>query len=74
MSEQRHRIVIDSAFRLGDVVKLRVGEEADARGMVTGFLVRPSGLIYQVNWSIRTEQPHYEMELQLADDTAGSPA
>lgn len=39
--------------------------DQETRGMVTGFIVRPTGIIYCVTWSdgVGEEGHHYAMEL-----------
>jgi hypothetical protein len=70
---KRHRPTFDAAFQFGDIVKLVVGD-AEERGMVTGYVVRPTGLTYYVNWTIRQETAHYEIELQLAEEPSEATA
>lgn len=51
-------------FPIGSVVYLRVAPE-EFRGMVTGYMVRPGGmLIYCITWGEdATEKWHWAMEL-----------
>lgn len=50
-------------YDLGDVVYLRVRNEA-IKGLVTGLIVRPGGVVYLVVWGQDgRENAHYAMEL-----------
>lgn len=54
---------IDVDHRIGDEVYHRMDPET--KGMVTGFIVRPVGIVYCVTWSdgVGEECHHYGMEL-----------
>lgn len=64
---QRHRITLDCAFKLEDVVCLTINKDCDP-GMVTGIYYRPNGVFYNVSWSDRSNTDHYECELSLLTD------
>jgi hypothetical protein len=48
-------------FELEEIVFLRIDEES--KGIVTGIIFRPTGIMYMVTWGISNEQHHYEGEL-----------
>lgn len=54
-------VKINLEFQIGDIVYMKVAPE-DA-GMVTGYLVRPTGVSYAVTWSNANEKYHYAVEL-----------
>ena len=64
-SQRRHRIVLDSAHRLGDFVVLKCDPEGDV-GVVTGLNLRPTALAYEVSWPNKSFQSHFEIELSPA--------
>ena len=72
MSEGRKRIVIDSAFVLGDFVKMRV-EPSGYTGQVIGITLRPTGVAYCIQWSATASGDHYEVELTSAEEPTPEP-
>ena len=46
----------------GTIVYLRICDEPD-RGMITGYAVKPEGVVCFVTWSNREEKLHYPFEL-----------
>ena len=52
---------VSSRFRIGDIVYLKVDGDPN-RGMVTGIMIRQSGLCYYVSW-LATESCHFDCEL-----------
>lgn len=65
-------MTLDPDFELGELVYLRVGDE-DARGIVTGIVLRPHGCTFYVSWGNRTETEHYACELSREPRYAGVP-
>jgi len=62
------KVSIEVQHRIGDTVYHRMDPET--KGMVTGFSVRPTGILYCVTWSdgVGEECHHYAMELTDAPD------
>lgn len=58
---QPKEITLEIAYELGDTVYHRVGNGQP--GIVTGYNLRPSGLIYYVSWGHLAETVHYSFEL-----------
>ena len=54
-------IKINLEFQIGDIVYMKVAPE-DA-GMVTGYLIRPTGVSYAVTWADADEKFHFAVEL-----------
>lgn len=52
------------AFQIGDFVryKNKIGKD---EGYVTGATIRPTGIRYEVTWSDKGENSHYDFELEL---------
>jgi len=48
-------------FTLQDIVYLRLNPEV--KGVVTGILFRPHGVLYFVSWEGEPEGSHYDFEL-----------
>ncbi len=48
-------------FALEEIVYLRIDE--DAKGIITGILYTPIGVMYMVTWGIGNEQRHYASEI-----------
>lgn len=55
-------MIVAAKFDLGDVVYHRAPIDRE-RGIVTGLLVRPTGVLYYVTWANKTECSHFEIEL-----------
>ena len=55
-------MVIENKYEFGQIVYLVTDKEQLPR-MVTGFTIRPTGVLYLCQSGI-TETAHYEMELQ----------
>jgi heat shock protein HspQ len=47
-------------FNLGDIVYHRVSEE---KGIVTGIMYRPHGVVYYVTWDHNSEGAAWDVEL-----------
>jgi hypothetical protein len=56
------KLEITSVYELGETVFLKVRAERCA-GMITGIIVRQSGLVYAVTWQDGNEKWHYGLEL-----------
>jgi hypothetical protein len=50
------------AWLIGDEVYHKIAQDGGA-GIVSGYLVRSTGLIYQVTWGNRQESGHFGFEL-----------
>lgn len=57
------KVSIEVQHKIGDVVYHRMDPET--KGIVTGFVVRPTGVIFCVTWSdgVGEECNHYAIEL-----------
>lgn len=57
------KVSIEVQHRIGDVVYHRMDPET--KGQVTGYVVRPTGIIYFVAWAddVGDEKTHYAIEL-----------
>lgn len=53
---------VDLPFRFGETVYHRCHHERRP-GLVTGFILRPSGLLISVSWGDRSETDHFDYEL-----------
>lgn len=58
-----YQVTLQMEYLIGDEV-YHVADESWGKGIVTGYLVRATGLVYQVTWgNNRSEQGHFEFEL-----------
>ena len=62
---REYALVVDHA--IGERVRLRGGDD-DEWGFVTGLVVRPGSIAYQVSWpESKAVTEHYGLELEDAD-------
>lgn len=57
MPRYRHAV-----YWIGDIVYQRICEEP-TKGIVTGVIVRVTGLVYLITWASGCESSHYDFEL-----------
>lgn len=65
----RIRMVIDAAFKHGDIVQHRMDDD-DTKGIIVAIVVGPHGLHYRVAWHHSDESECYELELTHAEAKA----
>lgn len=56
-------LLAKAKFTLGEEVEFAIKSGKDT-GLVTGILVCPTDLFYEVIWSNKSTQRHYEFELK----------
>lgn len=59
-------MIVDNKFNLGDCVYIKTDSEQKRR-MVIGILIRPSGILYELNCGDRSSY-HYQMEISVEKD------